>query len=242
MTAPASAALPASDIACVIPCYNAGARVRPVVEAALRQTPHVWVVDDGCTDACIASLEALPARILRHARNRGKGHAILTGLRAALEAPHIVAVALLDADGQHDPAVLPRFRQTFFECRAGMVIGERVFDGRHVPLRSRFGNAVTAKVTRMLLRAKLPDTQCGYRLLSREFAGEVLEKVAGGRYETEMEMVVLAIRHGRGIASVPISTVYEPGNASSHFHKVGDSIRIYRRLISSALLSSSNRG
>lgn len=217
-------------LACVIPCYNAGARVRPVAEAALRQTPLVWVVDDGSDDGCVAAMADLPLKIIRHASNQGKGHAILAGLRAALEEPNVEAVVLLDADGQHDPASIPEFAARFVETSAGLVIGARVFDGSHVPWRSRFGNTVTAAVTRALLRSDLPDTQCGFRLLSRGFATEVLDHVPGGRYETEMEMVVMAVRGGHGLASVPIRTVYEPGNASSHFRKFSDSLRIFQRL------------
>lgn len=218
-------------LACVIPCYNAGVRLRPVAQSALRQVDRVIVVDDGCTDGCIERLEGMPIQIERHARNLGKGHAILTGIRAALSDHAMEAVVLLDADGQHDPAAIPAFAHRFRESGAGMVIGARVFDGVEVPWRSRFGNTVTAAVTRLLLGERLPDTQCGFRLLSRGFAERVLSQVRGGRYETEMEMVVMAVRDKAGLASVPIKTVYEPGNASSHFRKVSDSARIYARLL-----------
>lgn len=222
-------------IACVIPCYNAGNRVAPVVRAALERVPLVYVVDDGCTDACLDALADTPVRVLRHDHNRGKGHAILTGLRAALAEQEVRAVVLLDADGQHDPAAIPEFVTQFDLTHAGMVIGARIFDGGHVPLRSRFGNTVTAAVTRFLLGERLPDTQCGFRLLSREFAQSVLAQVSGGRYETEMEMIVLALRGGHGIAAVPIRTIYEAGNASSHFRKLRDSFLIYSRLFRAVL-------
>jgi len=221
--------------ACIVPCYNAGARVAPVVAAALQETDKVIVVDDGCTDGCLDALNDSRARVLRHERNRGKGHAILTGLREALADETSEGIALLDADGQHDPALLPRFWDALQAESADMVIGARVFDGGHVPWRSRFGNRVTARVTRLLLRADLPDTQCGYRMLSRRFAREVVEHVAGGRYETEMEMIVRAIRKNFRLASVPIQTVYEEGNKSSHFNKFGDSVRIYARLLRTSL-------
>jgi len=221
--------------ACIVPCYNAGARVVPVVEAALRETDKVIIIDDGCTDGCLDALHGTRAGLLRHERNRGKGHAILTGLREALADESNEGIALLDADGQHDPALLPRFWDALQAEAADMVIGARVFDGGHVPWRSRFGNQVTARVTRLLLRAELPDTQCGYRMLSRRFACEVIEHVAGGRYETEMEMIVRAIRKDFRLASVPIQTVYEAGNKSSHFNKIGDSVRIYARLLRTSL-------
>ena len=220
-----------ASFACVIPCYNAGDRVRPVLDAAKAQTPNVIVVDDGCTDSC---LEGADLRIVRHDRNRGKGHAILTGLREAL-ALDVEGIALLDADGQHDPGVLPEFWTALRDHQADLVIGARIFDGGHVPLRSRVGNTVTAWVTRTLLGKRLDDTQCGYRMLSRGFAQDVVDHVAGGRYETEMEMLVRAIRGRFKLVSLPIETIYEEGNKSSHFNKIGDSTRIYLRLVRSVM-------
>jgi len=222
---------PAHDtVAAVVPCYNAGDRVLPVVDALTRHTPCVIVVDDGCSDGCLDDAAKLPVQIVRHDRNRGKGHAILTGFREALKDVDVGAVAVLDADGQHNPDDLPRFVEQMNADNAGLAIGARTFTRGYVPLRSRFGNLVTVGVTALLLGARLPDTQCGFRLHSRRFAQFVVDHVAGGRYETEMEIIVAAVRAGFRVSSVPIATVYEQGNASSHFRKVSDSIRIYSRL------------
>lgn len=227
---------PLDDVlAVIIPCYNAGPRVRPVVEAALRQTPRVLVVDDGSTDGCMDTLDGLPVQRLVLPENRGKGHALLAGFRNVLADPTVAALCMLDADGQHDPAEIPQLAAPVLAHEAAFVIGIREFGGSHVPLRSRFGNRVTAWVTRLLLRRNLPDTQCGFRVLSRSFALRILDSVAGGRYETEMAMIIRAVRDGIPIASIPIQTRYEPGNASSHFRKVQDSVRIYRRLLAAVL-------
>ena len=226
----ASDPVTAEDIAILIPCYNVGSRVVAVAEGALRQTSKVIVVDDGCTDGCIAPLHDLPVEILSFPKNRGKGHALLAGFRFALKKPDVAGVCVVDADGQHDTNEFPRLYKAFQEQDADLVIGSRVFTDAHVPFRSRFGNQVTALVTALLLRRRLPDTQSGYRLLSRSFAQTVVDTIAGGRYETEMEIIVNAVRGGHRIVSVPIATLYEEGNRSSHFNKVGDSLRIYGRL------------
>lgn len=218
------------DILAVVPCYNAGDRVRPVAVGVLAQCSKLIIVDDGSTDGSIDSLRDLPLDILALTPNRGKGHALLAGLRRALEDPECACICLLDADGQHNPEEIPRLYRAFRESGADLVIGARVFSGGHIPLRSRFGNKATILATALLLRHRLPDTQCGFRLLSRKFAARVLAAVEGGRYETEMAIIALAIREGYPIHSVPISTIYEPGNVSSHFRKFQDSYRIYARL------------
>lgn len=213
----------------VIPCFNAGARVRPVAAGALGAVARVILVDDGSTDGAVETLRDLPLEIVGHAENRGKGHAILSGLRAALQDARIEAVVLLDADGQHDPGEIPKLLGARRANEADLVIGSRAF-ARGVPLRSRFGNVITIGVTRLLLGRRLPDTQSGFRVLSRRFAVAVLESVPGGRYETEMEMIVKAVREGWKVVPVPVRTIYEAGNVSSHFRRISDSWRIYRRL------------
>ena len=220
------------DITAIVPCFNAGDRVRPVAEGILNQLPSLIIVDDGSTDQSIESLRDLPLDILSLTPNRGKGHALLAGFRRALENPACACacICVLDADGQHDPAEIPQLYRAFRNTGADLVIGTRIFSGGHIPLRSRFGNKVTIFATALLLRHRLPDTQCGFRLLSRDFAERVVAAIEGGRYETEMAIIALAIRERRRIESVPISTIYEAGNASSHFRKFHDSYRIYARL------------
>lgn len=222
-------------VAGIIPSYNAGMHVRPVAEGALRALEKVIVVDDGSTDGSAAALADLSVRLVTLPENRGKGHALLEGIRAALEDEAIEAVCCLDADGQHDPTEIPGLVAAWRAAGAGLLIGQRVFDGGNVPWRSRFGNKLTVFVTGLLVGARLPDTQCGFRVLSRAYAEAVLRDVAGGRYETEMEIVVKAVRENYGVAFSPIATRYEPGNPTSHFHKIRDSYRIYARLFASAL-------
>jgi len=219
----------------VVPVYNTGPRVRRVVDGLLALGCRVVVVDDGSTDGGPDALKQLPIDIVRFDHNRGKGHALVAGFAKALEAPSTRAVVVLDADGQHDPAELPGLFADFTRQNADLLIGARDFSGGSVPFRSRFGNVVTVFVAGLLLGRRLEDTQSGYRTLSRKFAEAVLREISGGRYETEMAILALAIREGFVVTSTPIKTIYEPGNATSHFRKGRDSWLIYRTLIGAAL-------
>ncbi len=225
---------PLETLAAVIPCYNAGPRLRPVLEQTLRRVRSVVVVDDGSTDGCVEAVRGLPAEFVAFPHNRGKGHALLAGIARTLEDPGIEAVCLLDADGQHDPDEIPGLWETFCGHDADLVIGTRHFDHASVPWRSRFGNTVTVAVSAWLLGHRLPDTQCGFRVLSRRFARDVAATVAPGRYETEMEMLVKAVRQGYTVTPAPIATRYEVGNPSSHFRKLRDSVLVYARLFRAA--------
>lgn len=213
-----------------MPCYNAGSSVRPVVEKALTIAERVFVVDDGSTDGAVEGLRDLSAHVITFPKNRGKGAALLAGFRAALDSPEVSCVAVIDADGQHDAGELPKLYQAFTGNRADLVIGSRTFHKESVPWRSWFGNLATAVIVTRLLGQRLPDTQSGFRLHSRRFLEDVLDTISGGRYETEMAILVKAIREGYTVVSVPVRTIYEKGNPSSHFRAVRDSWRVWRTL------------
>ncbi len=214
----------------VIPSYNAGTRLAPVVKGVQQVGVPFIVVDDGSSDGSVSALSLPDENVLHLPENRGKGHALLAGFRKALENNEIAAACVVDADGQHNPQDIPRFWATYKSSEADFITGVRSRAGTYVPLRSRFGNWLTVHVTSWLLGRRLPDTQCGFRLMSRHFTETVLQEVDGGRYETEMEILVLAIRRGFSLEQVSIATVYESGNPSSHFNKFLDSYLIYRRL------------
>src|SRR3712207_3470413 len=91
----------------LIPGYQEGPRIGAVVAGAARHLP-VLVVDDGSTDDTAAAAEAAGATVVRQVPNQGKGAALRAGFRRALD-DGWEAVIPLDADGQHDPAEIPRF-------------------------------------------------------------------------------------------------------------------------------------
>ena len=86
--------------------------------------------------------------------------------------------------------------------------------------------------------ASIRDTQTGMRLLSEPFARRVCDEVRPGRYETEMDMLVLAVHTLPRIDSVEIDTIYLDGNATSHFRVLSDSWLVLARLVRYALVSA----
>lgn len=232
MDKPNTPKLDERGLAVVVPCYNAGDRVRRVIESLRQQTARVLVIDDGCSDGCTDGLADLGAQVIRLDPNQGKGFAMLRGFKEALSDAAVEYVAVVDADGQHDAAELPRLLDAAIEAKADLLVGSRTFDGPEVPSRSRIGNKMTAFITKLLYGHAIGDTQSGYRLHSRRFLEDVLENLDGGRYETEMAILVKAMREDYRVATAPIQTIYEDDNASSHFNKLRDSFRIFCVLLS----------
>jgi glycosyltransferase involved in cell wall biosynthesis len=209
----------------VIPAYEEGPRIGKVVEDATRFLPTV-VVDDGSSDDTADRAESAGATVIRRAPNAGKGEALRTGFRHALEAG-AAAVVTLDADGQHDPAEIPRFLERFEARQAELIIGQRDFSS--MPPVRRLSNAVGGLVLAGALGRSVPDNQSGYRLIGRTLMRALLDSDESG-FEFEVEMIARCLALGLRIDSVPIRTIYagEPSHIRPWRHFT-EFVRITRK-------------
>ena len=179
----------------VVPAYNPGKNIVDVIERARRHADTIVVVDDGCDAENRARLERCshhPAvSLLTHAKNCGKGFALMTGIRHCLDRMRTRDYILtMDSDGQHDPQDIAKFRALLTERpNVHFALGERL-DTRTMPVKSRIGNSVTTALFRLQMGTSIRDTQTGMRLLSKPFAQRVHDEVRPERYETEMDMLV----------------------------------------------------
>ncbi|NPD65753.1 glycosyltransferase family 2 protein [Lichenicola cladoniae] len=120
----------------LIPSYNTGARLIETVREATAHWSSVWVVIDGSTDGSERGLDDAAARlpglrVLALDQNRGKGAAILHGLKLAATAG-FTHVLTMDADGQHPANHIGRFMAASRADPAAMILGRPVFD-EHAP-------------------------------------------------------------------------------------------------------------
>lgn len=211
-------------IAILIPLYNHGRSVRAVVEGVLVQHPEVMVVDDGSTDGGADLLQGLPVRVLRHPANRGKGAAITTAIRDAAErgVTHLVT---LDADGQHDPADLPKFLAAIAADPEAIIVGCRDMSDTGVPASSRFGRSFSNFWLRLQTGHTLGDTQSGFRAYPVAILERLPLRQTG--YAFEVEVLVRAAWAGVLLAEVPVAVYYPPAQERvSHFDKFWDNLRL----------------
>jgi glycosyltransferase involved in cell wall biosynthesis len=203
------------EIIVLIPAYNEARFIGDVVQGALRYAP-VIVIDDGSTDGSGAAAALAGAKVLVHTTNRGKGKALNTGFDYAVQRG-VDAAITLDADGQHDPAEIPKFIAAFRAGKGEVIIGQRDFS--QMPARNQFGNRTGTFLLGLAMGRPIPDNQSGYRLLSRA----VLEKIRpdSSRFEAEVELLLRAQLAGFRMAWVPIRTIYN--EKVSHFRPARDS-------------------
>jgi glycosyltransferase involved in cell wall biosynthesis len=197
-----------NGVLALIPAYNEAQRIAQVVKGTLAHLP-VLVVDDGSIDDTAAQAEASGATALRQTPNQGKGATLRTGFRWAL-AENYEAILTLDADGQHDPAEMPKFLDVYYTRYADLIIGARDFS--QMPPVRRLANSLGRWSFSWALGQPVRDNQSGYRLISRRLAEAVLTSNEQG-FEFEVEMIVICVQSGFGLEWVPIRTIYA-GEAS----------------------------
>jgi len=190
-------------IVALIPAYNAAPFVADVIRKARMHVP-VIAVNDGSRDGTLDEIRKTDATLIDQQPNQGKGVALRTGFRAALDLG-ADAVIQLDADGQHDPTEIPLFLAKHSATGADLIIGERDFSG--MPPVRRASNTVGRAAFSWAIGRKVNDNQSGYRLLSRRLIEAVLQSKEHG-YEFEMDMILIAVKRGWPIEGVPIRTIY----------------------------------
>ena len=197
-------------IACVIPHYNHASTVLDVAAGARKYLEDVRVADDGSTvlpDNFEDELARLRVRLIRHERNRGKGAAIRTAA-AALIADGVTHMIIMDADGQHDPADLPRFIAAIERDPDSVVIGCRDFDHAvNVPGSSRFGRKFSNFWCRLETGIRCSDTQSGYRSYPVRAFREL--HFFCSRYNFETEVFVKLLWSGFHLIELPVKVVYD---------------------------------
>ena len=197
----------------------------------------IIVVDDGSGPdyATIFDEARSFATVLTHKENRGKGAALKTGLsyikKSSIEkyfGPDIVIVTM-DADGQHRVADAMKVCAVARSHPGALVLGGRSFTGK-IPLRSRFGNAMTRLVYRLSTGLTVYDTQTGLRAFHKDLLPRMLG-IPGERYEYEMNVLLDLTKARTPIIEEEIETIYLDNNSSSHFDTVRDSWRVYREIL-----------
>jgi dolichyl-phosphate beta-glucosyltransferase len=204
------------ELSLVIPAFDEARRLPGSLRAALTfleahgRPFEVIVVDDGSRDdtAGVATEILAPlggrGRLLRLAPNRGKGAAVRTGVRAALGDQVLVS----DADLSTPIEELARLERAHLEGN-DIVIGSRAVAGANIEVhqpvfRESMGRFFNLLV-RLLLVPSLHDTQCGFKLFSREAALGAFSRARLDGFSFDVEVLFIATRQGRRIAEVPVT-------------------------------------
>ncbi|MDH5833991.1 glycosyltransferase family 2 protein [Luteimonas kalidii] len=142
-------------VAVVVPAFRASQSVVDVVRCIGVEVDHILVVDDACPDGSgrrvDEEVDDPRVEVIFNPVNLGVGGAMVVGYRRAMELDATVCVKL-DADGQMDPALIPRFIAPLLAGEADYVKGNRFFHMRDVvemPGLRLLGNAALSFLSKL---------------------------------------------------------------------------------------------
>ena len=205
----------------VLPAKNESAAIGSTVAGIRQQYPdtaevEVLVVNDGSSDDTAAVAQAAGARVVHHPYSKGNGAAIKTGARAAQGE----VLVFMDADGQHDPADIPRLLDRLNQGH-DMVVGARQ-KGSQASVGRGLANGLYNRLASWMTGHKVEDLTSGFRAVRADKFREFLYLLPNGfSYPTTSTMAFF--RAGYSVAYVPIHAAKRIGK--SHIRLLRDGTR-----------------
>ncbi len=187
------------DVSVVVPFYNPGERLRPVVEslsaglAAAGRSFELLAVSDGSTDDAATDLEARPVpglRLVVLARNEGKGETLRVGMGQARGR----LVGFIDGDGDIDPATMVAFVDRALAEDPDAVLGSKNHPASqvHVTTVRRVASLGWQCLVRLCFQLPVSDSQAGAKLFRANVVRDVLPRTTLRGFAFDLEFLVVA--------------------------------------------------
>lgn len=228
------------DIEIVVPVYNEERALADSI-AALHtfladELPWSWqitIVDNASTDGTAALGSALAEELdgvcYLRLPQKGRGRA----LRAAWTASDAAVVAYMDVDLSTDLHCLMPLLAPVLAGHSEAAIGTRLARGARVSrgLKRSFISRSYNQILRLTLRARFSDAQCGFKVIRRDVAVELLDSVRDEEWFFDTELLMLCQRRGLRIHEVPVDWVDDPDSRVRIVHTALADLRGVWRLL-----------
>jgi len=210
-------------ICVIIPTYNESKAIAGLIDRINKLGLKVIIIDDGSKDDTVKIARDSGALVLRNPVNMGKGASLIKGYRFAVD-QGFEAVISMDGDGQHSCDDIEAFINKAESSESGIIVGNRMTMTKQMPLLRILTNRFMSWIISAVVRQRIPDTQCGFRLVKKD----VLQKMnlSTSKYETESEVLIQGARLGFRIESIPIKTIYS--GQKSQINPLVDTLRFLR--------------
>ncbi len=211
----------------IIPSHNESNTIAGLISQVRSLKLDLVVIDDGSADNTAVIAEKNGAVVIRNALNQGKGASLIRGFEYCLKNNFDAAITM-DGDGQHLPEDIPNFISLAEKKEeVGLIIGNRMFNRGNMPFIRVMTNKFMSWLLSKIIRQKIYDSQCGFRLIKRKVLEELSLKTH--KFEIESEIIIEAGRKGFIIESIPIQTVYR--KERSHINPFVDTFRFFRFIL-----------
>jgi glycosyltransferase involved in cell wall biosynthesis len=219
------------NICVVIPHYDHFEQFERFLPDLIEHGLPLLIVDDASPQPSVDALAMLLSErdpnstLVRHESNLGKGGAVMTGLRAALDAGYTHALQI-DADGQHSAKAVEELRRVGAAHPNSMICGHPVF-GDDISTLRYFSRYISLFFCRFeTLSTEIRDAMCGIRLYPLAPIVEIIDANAlSRRMAFDSEILVRAVWARIPLHYVPVKVEY-PEDGKSHFHYLRDNLDI----------------
>lgn len=184
---------------------------------------EIIVVDDGSRDNTSKVVDAIArederVRLISNQVNRGKGFAVRQGVMASRGDVILFSDADLSTPIEEFEKLLP------YLSDFDLVIASRSLPDSQVLIhqpryRELMGRIFNAFVQAMLVRGFI-DTQCGFKLMTRQAATAIFERARIDSFSFDVEIILIAKRLGFRVKDVPVRWIDSRG---SRVHPIKDS-------------------
>ncbi|MFZ5878771.1 MAG: dolichyl-phosphate beta-glucosyltransferase [Chloroflexota bacterium] len=204
----------------VIPAYNEQERIVATIGAIASHVSDLgfpWellIADDGSKDQTVAIVEELGlvnATVLKTPKNGGKGNAVQRGMLSAQGEYVLFADADNSTPIEEVSKLLARLEKEGYDVAVGSRAAEGAEEGKKSLLRKILSGGLRL-IVKYLLHIGVKDTQCGFKMYTREAARKLHTKQTIMGFSFDLEILYLASKYGYKIAEVPVAWVDAPGS------------------------------
>ncbi len=211
----------------LIPSYNESKAIGYVIQSLKKFGLKALVVDDGSTDNTARIAAEAGAKVIGHSYNKGKGASIRYGFEYVLNETDFEWIVIMDGDGQHHAEDVPVFMKRTIAGNIDLVVGNRMEDTEDMPRIRYWTNRFTSRVVSGICKQRIPDTQCGFRLIKVNALKKLVLET--DKYDIESEILIQAAELGMKIKSVPVRTIY--GEEVSAISPFRDTLKFFALII-----------
>jgi dolichyl-phosphate beta-glucosyltransferase len=208
------------SLSVVIPSYNEEKRLPPALDRVVKyliargyRESEIIIVNDGSSDRTAEIAREIGAelaqrnlriRVLNNPGNCGKGYSVRHGANKSTGEWLLVSDADLSAPIEECDKLFMAVKDGNFDA----AIGSRALNRSLIGVRQLFFREFIGRTFNVMVRlvAGLPfaDTQCGFKLFSRQLARRVFAAQSLERFGFDVEILYLAKKFGFRVAEVPI--------------------------------------
>lgn len=226
-----------SYLCVVMPAYNEGEKIKDNLLYASRtiskfiKNYQIIAVNDGSSDntkAGIMEAAVLDPKIsyISYPVNKGKGHAICTGVKYA-DAEYI---AFLDSDMELDPSMLRYFLKALQATDADIAIGSKMHRDSKLdyPLSRKIISLGYFIILKILFNLNLKDTQTGIKLFKEDVIKPICAGISTDGFAFDIEILASAAAKGCKILELPVTLKYSRRSGSKSKVSLRQIFRVFR--------------